>query len=311
MTRINEYHQPVLVDEVIKGLKVGSNAHLKKQSWYVDATLGTGGHTLAILEMGVKVLGIEWDQDTLDIAEERIKIAYPVQDANLAPYKLIHGNFIEIDKILNGLQIGHIAGILVDLGVNSLQLMSRIRGFSFENEDTELDMRIDRRKNSVKAKDLLNILRKDQLIALFETTLDFPDAKIITHSVISKRNLKPFNSMGDFLTIARDLRSRSGTHPATKALLALRIAVNSELYNIEAALPKMLSVLSTGGRLAVISFHSGEDKIVKNAFSSFSEKGLGKIITKKPIIPTAEEVITNPSARSAKLRIIEKNDKGK
>jgi 16S rRNA (cytosine1402-N4)-methyltransferase len=307
MTQKFEYHQPVLVDEVLEGLRV-ENAHLKKQGWYVDATLGTGGHTIALLEKGVKVIGIELDSDTLEIAKERINKAFPVQNKVFAQYILIQGNFIEIDTILTALKISNIIGIIVDLGVNSLQLKSSTRGFSFENADVELDMRIDRDQNSVKAKDLLNLLRFDQLMELFGTTLEFPEAKSITESVIKKRIEKPFDTMGDFLNLAEKLKSRSGINPATKALLALRIAVNSELENIQIALPKMMDVIAEGGRLAVISFHSGEDRIVKNTFNDFAKDGLAQIVTNKPILPGLKEVKNNPSARSAKLRIVEKNE---
>jgi 16S rRNA (cytosine1402-N4)-methyltransferase len=287
-------HESVLVEEVIEAL------HIEKGGKYVDCTLGNGGHTLEILKRGGRILGIELDPKMLEIAEKRLK------DAAVTGFKLVNGNFTEIDKFAKENDWEKVDGILFDLGVTNLHLKDLERGFSFGNELAELDMRLNPESQGVKASDLLNILREDQLRTLFEVTLEPGAARWITGRAIHSREEKPIVTVGDFLEISKGLKiGKSGLNEATLPFLALRIAVNSELTNLEEVLPKAFDLLGLGGRLVVISFHSGEDAIVKNFFKKKKIEG-AKIITIKPVIADTGEISTNRRARSAKMRILEK-----
>jgi 16S rRNA (cytosine1402-N4)-methyltransferase len=302
----NKYHESVLTREVLKNL--GLDAPLKKQARFIDATIGTGGHALAILKANGSVLGIDADKRILKIAEKRLKDACPTLNQEIqSSFKLANGNFRNIDKISKKENFDQVDGILFDLGVSNLHLKSQTRGFSFEIESANLDMRIDPETQGVTAADLLNGLRKDQLIELFSQVMILPKARKLANQIILTREDSLINKTADFLEIVKKARINGGKlHPATLPFLALRIAVNSELDNLEEALPKAFSLLKKGGRLVVISFHSEEDVLVKRFFKSEQKKGLAKIITEKPITPSGEEITKNPRARSAKLRCLEK-----
>jgi len=271
----DNYHESVMVREVIE------NLHIKKACKYIDATVGTGGHTLEIIKAGGKVLGIEADPEMLAIAGKRLG----------TKAKLILGNFINIDEIAEREGFEKVSGILFDLGVTNMHLTDDARGFSFSNPDNPLDMRINPAAQGVKALDLVNVLRQDQLEELFGVTMEKGGARWLAKRVLERR---PMSKVGDFLQVCAGLRGKPGISPATLPFLALRIAVNSELDNLREALPKAFSLLTKGGRMIVISFHSGEDRIVKKF-------GGGKII-----LPSAEEIELNPRARSAKMRVIER-----
>ena len=273
------YHEPVMVEEVL--------AHLNKAKSVIDATLGTGGHSLKLLESGVKILGIEFDPEILEIGKERL--------SNLNCI-MVHGNFKDIDKIAYENGFNKVDGILFDLGVSNLQLMNESRGFSFSNPNAIFDMRIDKENQEVTGAILLNVLRKDQLEKLFSKVLDLSSARWLTKRVLEKRETKPIGTVGDFLDICEGLRGKARLNPATLPMLAVRIAVNSELENLKEVLPKAYDLLEIGGKLLVISFHSGEEEIVK----SFSKEFLG------PIKPTMEEINRNPKARSAELFVLTK-----
>jgi 16S rRNA (cytosine1402-N4)-methyltransferase len=168
-------------------------------------------------------------------------------------------------------------------------------------------MRLNSKAQEVKASDLLSVLRVDQLRKLFETVMD-PGASVwLSRRVISQREIAPIKTVGDFLNVTRGLRSKPGLNPATLPMLALRIAVNSELENLKEALPKAFATLEKGGKLVMISFHSGEDQIVKEFFRQRKEGGDGEILTKEVVVPTESEININPRARSAKMRVITKN----
>jgi len=275
----NNYHEPVMVSQVL--------AHLNKKESAIDATLGTGGHYLKLLEAGIKVLGIESDPEILKIAKERLE---------KFDCKLVQGNFKDIDKIAKGNGFNKVDGILFDLGVSNLQLMDEERGFSFSNPSASLDMRIDKDSQEVTGAILLNVLRKDQLENLFSRILDLSSARWIAKRVLEKRETKAISTVGDFLDICEGLRGKARLNPATLPFLALRIAVNSELENLKEALPKAFDLLEVGGKLLIITFHSKEEEIVK----SFSNEYLG------PIRPTLEEININPKARSAELFVFTK-----
>ena len=289
-----EIHEPVLVKEVLRTFKVKDKKGLK----IIDATLGTGGHTLELVNNGAQVLGIELDPEILEVAKKRLKGA--------KNYKLFLGNFKDIDSIAADFGLGNVDGVLFDLGVSNLQLRDRFRGFSFEYPSADLDMRISSRVQGIKAMDLVNVLRKDQLERLFLQVLDYSEAKKIAQRIIERRISRPFEKVADFLEVSKVARVNKRNNPSTRAFLALRIAVNSELENLEVALPKSFSILKKGGRLCVISFHSSEDRIVKNYFRSLVQKEKGFLVTKKVIRPTLSDVQKNKRSRSAKLRAVEK-----
>lgn len=289
-------HKPVMVDEVLEFLNL---ALLKKHGRYIDATLGTGGHTLAIIEVEGQVLGIEVDKKMLEVAKKRL--------AGMSAAKLINANFKDIDEIAEKAGYTNVDGIVFDLGVSNLHLKSQQRGFSFEKESTLLDMRLDPDTQGVTGADLLNSLRRDQLEELFEVVMEKNEAKKLTKEVLNKREEESIKTVGDFLEIIKKAKIAGGKlNPATKPFLALRMAVNSELENLKLALPKAFGLLKKKGRLVVISFHSGEDALVKRFFKEMQTEGLAKILTKKPIQPSDKEIKENPRARSAKLRCLER-----
>lgn len=251
-----------MVDEAVEAL------HIKKTCKYIDATVGNAGHALEILKRGGRVLGIDLDPGMLEIARKR----FGTKDNN--NYKLVHGNFINIDRIASENEWKLVDGILFDLGVSNIHLKDLERGFSFENSKALLDMRIDPENQGVKASDLLNLLREDQLRDMFEVTLDPGASKWIAGRVIYSRERSPITKVSDLLEISKGLRSgRAGLNEATLPFLALRIAVNSELDNLREVLPKAFDLLNKGGRLVVISFHSKEDSIVKNFFRERGRRG--------------------------------------
>lgn len=291
-----DYHQPVLLKEVLKGLEV------KPGKWYIDATLGDGGHTLGILKQGGKVLSIDVDPKAIERAKDRLQgEGFGEED-----FRIVKCNFRELDKLIQ--TETKFSGVLFDFGVSSLQLDSPERGFSFGKEGP-LDMRLDPNL-SVKALDLLKGLNKGELYELFSKLGEEKLARPVAESIISSREL--INTTKDLAELVANVYRRFGiknqqVHPATRVFQALRIAVNDELNVIKEGLPKALNIVEKG-RVVAISFHSLEDRIVKNLFKEWEDQGLGQILTKKPIVPTDEEIERNPRSRSAKLRIFKKND---
>lgn len=299
----NNYHESVLIDEAVDGL------HIKNTANYIDATLGNGGHALAILNKNGRVLGIDLDPKMVEISKKRLDEAYPAMNQTVhgANFKLVNGNFTEIDKIAKEEGWLPVSGILLDLGVSNIHLKDLERGFSFENPEAPLDMRINSEAQAVKGSDLLNVLREDQLRNLFEVTLDPGAARWISNRVIYSRSQKQITKVKDLIEICAGLKTgKVGLNPATLPFLALRIAVNSELDNLSQVLPKAFDLLEKGGRLVVISFHSKEDEIVKGFMKSKSSSGSGKQVTFRPIKAEESEISENRRSRSAKLRIIEK-----
>lgn len=288
----NEYHETVMVAEAVKGL------NLKKGLKYIDCTAGNGGHMEAILENGGEVLGIDLDPEMIAISSDRLK--------KYKGFTLVQGNFTDIGRIAKEANWSPVNGILLDLGVSNIHLKNLERGFSFGNPEALLDMRLDTKGQGVKASDLLNVLREDQLRALFEVTVDPGVAKWITGRVLHSRAVKPIETVGDMLEIVHGMRTeKKGLNVATLPFLALRIAVNTELDNLKEVLPKAFDLLEKGGRLVVISFHSKEEEIVKDFFKEKSLEG-AKIITYRPVMATADEIGINRRSRSAKMRILER-----
>jgi len=277
-----KYHEPVLVHEVLEAL--GLVAPLKTHARIIDATVGTGGHSLEMVKRGANVLGIEADKEMIEIAEERVKA------------KIVHGNFRDIGKIAFENGFNRVDGIIFDLGVSNIQLLAKEYGLSFSDPDAPLDMRLDKDRQGVTAADLLNGLRQDQLKKLFQVTLMPFQTNYIVKNILLRRENKFFERVGDFTNLCLNMRVKGSLHPATLPFLALRIAVNSELENLKEALSQVPGLLKKGGRLLVITFHSGEDKIVKSFFGKS-----GQII-----FPSEIEINNNPRARSAKLYVFEK-----
>lgn len=284
-------HEPVLVDEVLEAL------HINKGKKYIDATEGAGGHSIEIVNRGGEVLGLDQDPYMLEMAQMRIANPH---------LKLINTNFVNIKKTAINNDFDQVDGVLFDLGISSLHYLDTQRGFSFQYPDAKLDMRLDPNTSNVSAADVLNILPEKALEDIFNNILRPFEARRLANHIIKFRENNKFQTVGDFLEVCKFLYSKSGRHPATNAFLALRIAVNSELANIEIALPDALDLLVSKGRLAVITFHSIEDGIVKKIFRGFEEKDLGKVLTKKSIEPSISEISKNPKARSARLRVFEK-----
>jgi 16S rRNA (cytosine1402-N4)-methyltransferase len=293
-------HKSVLVEETVEVF--GLNAPLKKQVHIVDATLGTGGHSLALLQKGAKVTGIDLDSKMIEIAQER----FLDEKIPSSKYQLIQGNFCNLEKIIKDHGISEIDGILLDLGVSNLHLKDTQRGFSFGSPEAPLDMRLDESGQGVKASDLLNVLRKDQLMDLFLKIMIYPEAVRLVREIILKREKAPFEKVGDFLVACRVVRSKNSLSQATLPFLALRIAVNSELENLSQVLPQALNVLKKGAKMAVITFHSKEEEVVVSYFRKIEDENLARFLTQKPIMPGTPEIEDNPRARSAKLWVIEK-----
>ena len=282
---MSSFHKSVLLKEAIQGLRV------EKEKKYIDATLGGGGHSFEILRLGGIVLGIDVDKEAIEHVKQNKK------PENLT---LVKGNFRDIDKIARLNNFDKVAGIIFDLGVSGHQIDSPTRGFSFQNKGP-LDMRMDQ-ELGVRALDLIKILTKGELCEIFTKFGEESRAWEIADAIVRARSIKPIETTTDLAKIAFTVGGQS-----KRIFQALRIGVNDELNSITQALPKALELLERNGRLCVVSFHSLEDRIVKRKFIEFDEKGLGEIITKKPIVPGFEELKTNKRARSAKLRIFEKN----
>lgn len=296
----NPFHRPVLLKETIGLLKIVPG------EWYLDATLGGGGHAEAILRAGGKLLGIDCDKEAIEFSRKRLELACPG-----AFIKIIWGNFAGIGEICQREGLEKFSGILFDLGVSSHQLEAPNRGFSF-NRSKILDMRMDSRLG-VRAVDLVNGLTEGELYELFNKFGEEKLARPIAQAIGHARSLGPILAADDLAAVVvgvyrRFWKGRSRTHPATRVFQALRIAVNDELNNLKEALPQTATLLRPGGRLAVISFHGLEDGIVKRFLHDKEKEKRLKTITRKPILPSEEEIRVNPSARSGRLRVAEKID---
>lgn len=301
-------HVPVLSDEVIKFLRLSPGNNV------IDCTLGDGGHSKRILEETApdgKLLGIDCDSDSLKRAQEFLA-------DNKKRIVFVRANFRNLKSIIDNNFNYKINGILMDLGWSTPQFMERGRGFSFNlpvGIDEPLDMRYDDSESEITAQEIVNTYSEEKLSEIFRQYGEEKFYKEIAVAIVEKRKIKKINSSNDLVEIVlsvyrKKLKSRleipriGKIHPATKVFQALRIAVNDELEALKQALPQALDSLCSQGRLAVITFHSLEDRIVKHYFKAISDRAI--IITKKPIIASLSEINSNPKARSAKLRIIEK-----
>jgi 16S rRNA (cytosine1402-N4)-methyltransferase len=301
-------HISVLPDEVFAALAPRPGSRI------IDGTLGGGGHALAALQAaqpGGALLGIDADPAALAAAGARLRAAGLPADS----YTLHHGRFGDMAAIARAHGFDHVDGILLDLGVSSHQLDTAERGFSF-SADGPLDMRLDPTRGPTAA-ELVNELDEAALADIIYRYGEERGSRRIARFIVGRRNEAPIATTGELAALVARAIGRGGRdriHPATRTFQALRIAVNGELEQLEAALPQAIDLLSPGGRLAVISFHSLEDRIVKLFFRA--ESGYGgsmnekpprlRIVTKKPIEAGPAEQQANPRARSAKLRVAER-----
>ena len=286
------------------------NLHCRPVGAYLDCTVGGGGHSEAILEAsgpdGI-LIGMDRDGEALRQAEARLS-----KYGNRA--RFFHGVFSDLGKALKDQKIPEVDGILMDLGVSTMQLMDPSRGFSFQN-DGPLDMRMDQR-SGVPASDLVNTLPEYQLMRLLSEWGEERWAKRIARAIARRRLSQPIMTTFQLAEIIRKAIPRSAQprrlHPATKTFQALRIAVNRELDDLAEDLQQALAFLKLNGRLCVIAFHSLEDRIVKGVFRTFSRSDPREfhLVTKKPLVADRSEVLENPRSRSAKLRVIERITNG-
>ncbi|MES2930176.1 MAG: 16S rRNA (cytosine(1402)-N(4))-methyltransferase RsmH [Patescibacteria group bacterium] len=294
-------HIPVLREESIDGLAIRSGDII------LDGTLGGGGHTLEIIRRfgsGVKIIGLDLDHDAIDRAKSVI---------GDIPHDVIFRTigFQDLDKVLDELNIPHVDRILLDLGISSFQLDIAGRGFSFQRDEPLLmTMQKEPRPEDITARDIVNTWEEKTIADIIYAFGEEKYSRRIAQAIVEVRKEKPIETTFDLVAVIDKAVGRSyrglKIHPATRTFQALRIATNSELANLEKAIDKGFARLSQGGRMAIITFHSLEDRIVKHAFRNFKEKGFANLITKKPILPGEDEIKDNPRARSSKLRIIEK-----
>jgi 16S rRNA (cytosine1402-N4)-methyltransferase len=269
----------------------------------VDLTLGEGGHSEAILKKAqVKLIGVDLDRASLKRAKERLA-RYASRSA------FVEGNFKDLDSILKRSGVEGVDKILFDLGWNTLQLQSG-RGFSFMHNEPLIMSFGEEPASGFSARDILNTWTEQGLADLLYGYGEERYARKIAKAVVARRKVAPIESTIELLEIVRDATPssyhRGKIHFATRTFQALRIAVNDELGSLQKALHAAWKLLSPGGRMVVITFHSIEDRLVKKTFLSFAKKD-GRLLVKKPIVPSHEEIKKNPRARSAKLRGIEKN----
>lgn len=280
------FHEPVLLGEVLRFLEP------KEGKVIVDATVGTGGHAEALLSFGAKVIGIDQDPESLRIASSRLS---PFQDRFLP----VRGNFRNLLGLLRELGVDKVDGALFDLGLSSWHLSQAERGFSFQKEGP-LDMRMDP-DNPVTAEKLVNELSERELARILREYGEEKYAGRIARAIVKNRPIRTTTELARIVAECYPTGPHR-IHPATRTFQALRIAVNDELSALAEALPQTLEVLKPGGVVCVISFHSLEDRIVKNFFRKEAQFRRLLVLTKKPVRPSPEEVFRNPRARSARLR---------
>ncbi len=307
-------HKSVLLKETVDSLCI------RPDGIYVDGTLGGGGHAFEVcrrLGPGGRLIGIDQDQDAIAAASERLA---PFGDRAV----IVRSNYRQIQDVLEGLQIGRVDGIYLDLGVSSYQLDTAERGFSYR-EDAPLDMRMDRR-NTQTAADLVNGCDESELYRIIRDYGEEKFAKNIAKHIVKARQEKSIETTGELTEIIKaaipaKMRATGG-HPAKRTFQAIRIALNHELEVLDQSIDTMIQLLNPGGRLSIITFHSLEDRIVKNRFRENENPCIcppdfpvcvcgrvsrGRVITRKPILPSEEELEENKRAKSAKLRVFERS----
>lgn len=309
-------HKSVLLTETVDGLNVRTGGV------YVDGTLGGGGHASLVCERlgeGGRLIGIDQDEDAVKAASVRLE-----------KYKdkvtIVKDNYRNIESVLHELNIPAVDGICLDLGVSSYQLDTPDRGFTYREEDAPLDMRMDR-QGPVTAADIVNDYGETELYRIIRDYGEEKFAKHIARHIVRERQRGPVTTTGQLTNIIRaaiPARARAGGgHPSKRTFQALRIEVNRELEVLEESIDTMIGLLKPGGRLCVITFHSLEDRIVKNRFKTnenpctcppdfpvcvCGKKSRGRVVTRKPIVPDTKEVEENKRSKSSKLRVFERGE---
>ena len=309
-------HTPVLLEEAVESLQVSPDGI------YVDGTLGGGGHSFEIarrLSKGGRLIGIDQDAAAIEAAAKRLgEFGDRVT--------IIRSNYVRMKEKLGELGISSVDGILLDLGVSSFQLDDAQRGFTYRDEQAPLDMRMDQRRE-LTAREVVNSYSVEDLTRILREYGEERFAVRIAQRIDAQRKQKPIETTGELTQIIKaaiPAKARAeGRHPARRTFQAIRIEVNGELRVLEESLNQMISILNPGGRICIITFHSLEDRIVKDAFRTAQDpcicppefpvcvcgrKSQGKVITRKPILPSVEEPERNPRAKSAKLRVFEKKE---
>ena len=307
-------HEPVLLEECIKALNINPDGI------YIDGTLGGAGHSLEIakkLSPKGLLIGIDRDTEALRAAKDKLK--------NYTNVKYIHDNHDNIKQILEELQINGVDGILLDLGVSSYQLDEKSRGFSYIT-DAELDMRMDK-EQKLTAREIVNTYSEEKLANIIWEYGEERFSRQIARNICKSREQKKIETTGELVEIIKKsipLSKQKDGHPAKRTFQAIRIEVNNEIQPLYNTILDCINCLNKNGRLAVLTFHSLEDRAVKKAYNEAegkctcpkdlpycicNYKSYGKIITKKPIIPTIEEQMENSRSKSAKLRIFERREK--
>lgn len=307
-------HTSVLLYETVDSLNI------RPDGIYVDGTLGGGGHASLVLSRlgeGGRLIGLDQDADAIAAATERLK---PYGDR----VTVIRTNYENIKEALASLGIAKVDGIYLDLGVSSYQLDTAERGFTYREDDAPLDMRMDQRRSET-AKDIVNGYSEMELYRIIRDYGEDRFAKNIAKHIVKARQEKEIETAGELTEIIRaaipaKIRATGG-HPAKRTFQAIRIELNRELQVLENSIDTMIELLNSGGRLSVITFHSLEDRIVKNRFRinenpctcppefpvcMCGKKSRGRVVTRKPILPSDEELSANKRSKSAKLRVFEK-----
>jgi len=288
-------HLPVMLAEVIEHLKPRPGLTI------VDGTAGRGGHAGEILRRirpGGRLILLDRDREACERLIARFGRAGDV--------RYFHANVADIDQVLSEAGLDRVDGVLADLGLSSPQLADADRGFSFERPGP-LDMRYDRSQGTT-AEEIVNRWPADRLASILWEYADQPFARRIARTIVESRRRQPIRRTDELARLVERAvpagwRRGQKIHPATRTFLALRIAVNDELASLNKFFDKVFRYLNPGGRVVVIAFHSGEDRIVKARFREAAERGLVRLVTAKPITPTPEEVARNPRSRSAKMRV--------
>lgn len=307
-------HKSVLLEETIAQLNI------KPDGIYVDGTLGGAGHAFHVCERlsdKGRFIGIDQDEAAIETGRERLK---PFGDK----VTIVRSNYVNMPNVLKELGIEHVDGILLDLGVSSYQLDNAERGFTYREEDAPLDMRMDQRQ-AMTAKDIVNEYSEQELYRIIRDYGEDKFAKNIAKHIVRQRQIAPIETAGqlnDIIRAAIPAKVRAvGGHPAKRTYQAIRIELNKELEVLKQSLDQMIDLLNDEGRLCIITFHSLEDRIVKSSFkknenpctcpTSFpvcmcGNVSKGRVVTRKPIIPTEEEIEENKRAKSSKLRVFER-----
>jgi len=288
-----ESHTPVLLQEVLQWLQI------KPDGIYVDATLGAGGHSAAIaqkLQSG-RLISLDQDERALELARENLKPWSPL-------VTLVKSPFSRIAEVVHELGIPQVDGVLADLGVSSMQLDQSARGFSFR-EAGPLDMRMNA-EAELTADEIVNQWSEKEIADLLYREADEHDSRRIAKAIVRARPLRDTAHLATTVAGARKQWGRQRLHPATKTFLALRIAVNREMEELGQFLSRTPTTIVPGGRVVVLTYHSREDRIVKQAFQAGEREGVWRVLTRHVVVPGEQELFENPRSRSAKLRCAER-----